>query len=236
MENRSFARPTAAALIDEGLRQHMLRVYNYMAGGLCITALMAFLIANTSLFNLFFTPTGMTGLGWLAVLSPLIMVFAFGWVITKGTASQTQLAFWIFSALMGVSLSPILMLYTQQSITKVFLITAATFGGMSLYGHTTKKDLTSLGSFMIMGVWGIIIAAIINIFLKSSGLSYAISFLSVIIFTVLTAYDTQKIRQIYYADDIGEVASKKAVAGALSLYMDFINIFIALLNLLGERK
>ena len=236
MENRSFARPTAAALIDEGLRQHMLRVYNYMAGGLCITALMAFLIANTSLFNLFFTPTGMTGLGWLAVLSPLIMVFAFGWVITKGTASQTQLAFWIFSALMGVSLSPILMLYTQQSITKVFLITAATFGGMSLYGHTTKKDLTSLGSFMIMGVGGIIIDAIINIFLKSSGLSYAISFLSVIIFTVLTAYDTQKIRQIYYADDIGEVASKKAVAGALSLYMDFINIFIALLNLLGERK
>ena len=107
---------------------------------------------------------------------------------------------------------------------------------MSLYGHTTKKDLTSLGSFMIMGVWGIIIAAIINIFLKSSGLSYAISFLSVIIFTVLTAYDTQKIRQMYYADDIGEIASKKAVAGALSLYMDFINIFIALLNLLGERR
>ena len=236
MENRSFARPTAAALIDEGLRQHMLRVYNYMAGGLCITALVAFLIANTSLFNLFFTPTGMTGFGWLAMLSPLIMVFAFGWVITKGTAAQTQLAFWIFSALMGASLSPILMVYTQQSITRIFLITAATFGGMSLYGHTTKKDLTSLGSFMIMGVWGIIIAALINIFLKSSGLSYAISFLSVIIFTVLTAYDTQKIRQMYYADDIGEIASKKAVAGALSLYMDFINIFIALLNLLGERK
>ena len=237
MENRSFARPTAAALIDEGLRQHMLRVYNYMAGGLCITALMAFLIANTSLFNLFFSIDGnITGFATLMMFSPIIMVFAFGWVIAKGTASQTQLAFWIFSALMGIAITPILIQYTHQSITKIFLITAATFGGMSIYGYTTKKDLTSIGSFMIMGVWGIIIAAIVNFFLRSPGLFYAISFLSVIIFTVLTAYDTQKIRQMYYADDINEIASKKAISGALCLYMDFINIFIALLNLFGERK
>ncbi len=236
MENRSFARPTAAALIDEGLRQHMVRVYNFMTGGLCITALTAYLIANTSLFNLFFGPEGITGFAALMMFSPLIMIFAFGWVISKGTAAQTQLAFWIFSGLMGMALTPILMTYTHQSITKIFLITAATFGGMSLYGYTTKKDLTSIGSFMIMGVWGLIIASIINFFLRSSGLFYAISFLSVIIFTVLTAYDTQKIRQIYYADDIGEISSKKAVSGALCLYMDFINIFIALLNLFGERK
>ncbi len=236
MENRSFARPTAAALIDEGLRQHMLRVYNYMASGLCITALIAYLIANTSLFNLFFGANGITGFGTLMMFAPLIMVFGFSWVINRGTAAQTQLAFWIFSGLMGASLTPILMIYTHQSITKIFLVTAATFGGMSLYGYTTKKDLTSMGSFMIMGVWGLIIASIVNFFMRSTGLSYAISFLSVLIFTVLTAYDTQKIRQMYYADDIGEIASKKAIAGALSLYMDFINIFIALLNLFGERK
>ena len=236
MENRSFARPTASAIIDEGLRQHMLRVYNYMAGGLCATALVAYLIANTSLFHLFFTAQGMTGLGWIALMSPFIMVFAFGWILNRGTASQTQLAFWIFSGLMGASLSPILMVYTGQSVTRIFLITAGTFGAMSFYGYTTKKDLTSIGSFMIMGIWGIIIAAIVNIFLKSPGLSYAISFISVIAFTVLTAYDTQKIRQMYYAEDIGEVSSKKAIAGALSLYMDFVNMFISLLNLFGDRR
>ena len=236
MENRSFARPTASAIIDEGLRQYMMKVYNFMAGGLCVTALVAYLIANTSLQSLFFGPKGLTGLGWLAFLSPFLMVFGYGWVISRGTAAQTRLAFWIFSALMGAALSPILTVYTGESITKIFLISAALFGAMSLYGYTTKKDLTSIGSFMIMGVWGIVIAALVNIFLQSSGLSYAISFIAVIAFTVLTAYDVQNIRQMYYAEDIGEIASKKAVAGALSLYMDFINIFIALLNLFGDRR
>lgn len=241
MENKTFARPSASAIVDEGLRQYMMRVYNFMAGGLCITALVAYLIANTSLINLFFSANAsgqisMSGFGWLAFFAPFVMVFAFGWIISRGTASQTQLAFWVFSALMGAALTPILMVYTQQSIAKIFLITAAMFGAMSLYGYTTKKDLTSLGSFMIMGVWGIIIAALVNIFLQSPGLSYAISFLAVIAFTVLTAYDTQKIRQMYLSEDIAEVATKKAVAGALSLYMDFINIFIALLNLFGDRR
>lgn len=137
------------------------------------------------------------------------MVFGFGWVISRGTAAQTRLAFWIFSALMGAALSPILTVYTGESITKIFLISAALFGAMSLYGYTTKKDLTSIGSFMIMGVWGIVIAALVNIFLQSSGLSYAISFIAVIAFTVLTAYDVQNIRQMYYAEDIGEIASKR---------------------------
>lgn len=241
MENKTFARPSASAIVDEGLRQYMMRVYNFMAGGLCITALVAYLITNTSLINLFFSQNaagqyGISGLGWLAFLSPFVMVFAFGWVIAKGTASQTQMAFWVFSGLMGAALTPVLMAYTGESVAKIFLISAAMFGAMSLYGYTTKKDLTSLGSFMIMGVWGIIIAAVVNIFLRSPGLSYAISFIAVIAFTVLTAYDTQKIRQMYYSEDISEVATKKAVAGALNLYMDFINIFIALLNLFGQRR
>ena len=236
MENKTFARPTASAIVDEGLRQYMMKVYNFMAGGLCITALVAYLIANTSLQGLFFGPKGMTGLGWLAFLSPFIMVLAFGWVISRGTAAQTRLAFWVFSGLMGASLSPILMVYTGESVTKIFLITAAMFGAMSIYGYTTKKDLTAIGSFMIMGVWGIVIASLVNMFLQSSGLSYAISFIAVIAFTALTAYDTQNIRQMYYSEDIDEIASKKAVAGALSLYMDFINIFIALLNLFGDRR
>ena len=236
MENKTFARPTASAIVDEGLRQYMMKVYNFMAGGLCITALVAYLIANTSLQGLFFGPKGMTGLGWLAFLSPFIMVFAFGWVISRGTAAQTRLAFWVFSGLMGASLSPILMVYTGESVTKIFLISAAMFGAMSIYGYTTKKDLTSMGSFMIMGVWGIVIASIVNIFLASPGLSYAISILAVIAFTALTAYDTQKIREIYAESDTGDMSSRKAISGALALYMDFINLFLALLRLFGDRR
>lgn len=241
MVNRAIAKSQASTSVDEGLRQHMMRVYNYMAGGLCVTALTAYLISATSLSQLFFSVNAagyytVSGFGYLMLFAPLAMVFAFSWVIYKGTAAQTQGAFWIFSALMGAALTPVLMVYTGQSITKIFLISAAMFGAMSLYGYTTKKDLTSIGSFMIMGVWGLIIASIVNIFLKSPGMSYAISFLAVIAFTALTAYDTQKIRQLYVSADGGEMSTKKAVSGALNLYMDFINIFIALLNLFGERR
>lgn len=240
MENKIFADAQAAANVDEGLRQYMIKVFNFMCAGLCITALTAYLIANTSLINLFFNVNGnivsLSGLGWLLFFAPLIMVFAFGWVLARGTAAQVQGAFWAFSALMGASLTPILLVYTGESITRIFLISAAMFGAMSIYGYTTKKDLTSIGSFMIMGVWGIIIAAIVNIFLKSPGLSYAISFIAVIAFTVLTAYDVQRIRSIYYEADTSETMTKKAVSGALALYMDFINIFIALLNMFGDRR
>lgn len=231
----------AKVYVDEGLRQYMLRVYNYMAGGLCITALAAYIVANTPLLRLFFNVSangsvGMSAFGWLLTFAPLIMVFAFGWVLNRGTLTQVQGMFWGFSALMGVSLTPILMAYTGASMTRVFLITAGTFGGMSLYGYTTKKDLSGMGSFLIMGVWGLIIASIVNIFMQSSGLSFAVSLLSVVIFTGLTAYDTQTIRSYYYEQDNSDVSNRKAIYGALSLYLDFINIFMSLLNLLGERK
>ena len=228
--------------IDEGLRQYMMRVYNFMSGGLCVTALVAYLIANTSLIRLFFNVNavgqvmGMSALGWLALFAPFVMVFAFGWVLMKGTAAQVQGVFWGFAAIMGASLAPIILMYTGASVTRIFLITAAMFGGMSIYGYVTKRDLTAVGSFMIMGVWGIIIASIVNLFLKSPGLYYAISFLSVIAFTVLTAYDTQKIRQLYMEQDSSDTMTRKAISGALALYMDFINIFIALLNLFGDRR
>lgn len=242
MENKFFATANVNTAVDQGLRQYMMRVYNFMAGGLCLTAVVAYLIANTSLAAAFFNinaagqVTGMSGLGWLALFAPFIMIFAFGWVLAKGSATQVQGTFWGFAAIMGAALTPVVMMYTGASVTRIFLITAAMFGGMSLYGYTTKRDLTAIGSFMIMGVWGIIIAAIVNIFLKSPGLYYAISFLSVIAFTVLTAYDTQKIRSMYMEQDSGDTITRKAVAGALALYMDFINIFIALLNLFGDRR
>lgn len=164
------------------------------------------------------------------------MIFAFGWVISRGTLRQVQGTFWGFAAIMGGFLAPVVLMYTGASVTRIFLITAAMFGGMSIYGYTTKKDLTAMGSFMIMGVWGIIIASIVNLFLKSPGLYYAISFLTVIAFTGLTAYDTQKIRAMYYEQDGSDTMTRKAIAGALNLYMDFINIFLALLNLFGDRR
>lgn len=230
------------AYVDEGLRQYMLKVYNYMAGGLSLTALTAYLIAYTpALFRLFFSVSanggvGLSAFGWLCFLAPLIMVFAFGWVLNRGTLGQVQGMFWGFSAVMGLSLTPILMAYTGASVARVFLITAATFGGMSLYGYTTKKDLTGIGSFLIMGLWGLIIASIVNLFMRSTGLSYAVSIISVIIFTGLTAFDTQAIRQMYYEQDSSDMIGRKAIRGALNLYLDFINIFISLMNLMGERR
>lgn len=242
MENKFFATTSAQTSVDAGLRQYMMRVYNFMAGGLCMTALVAYLVANTSAVRLFFNVnpagqvTGMSGLGWLSLFAPFIMIFAFGWVLNKGTLRQVQGAFWGFAAIMGAALAPVVMMYTGASVTRIFLITAAMFGSMSIYGYTTKKDLTAMGSFMIMGVWGIIIASIVNLFLKSPGLYYALSFLTVVAFTALTAYDTQKIREMYTTQDSDDTATRKAVAGALSLYMDFINMFLALLRLFGDRR
>ncbi len=229
------------AMVDEGLKDYMLKVYNFMAGGLAVTALAAYVCLNTSLINLFFSvnsygQASMSALGWIILFAPLVMVFAFSWVLHRGTTQQIQLVFWAFSAVMGLSLTPTLLAYTGASVARIFLITAAMFGSMSLYGYTTKKDLTSMGSFMMMGVWGIVIASIVNIFLKSPGLSYAISILAVIAFTALTAYDTQKIRQIYMSYDDGDTMTRKAIAGALELYLDFINMFLALLRLFGDRR
>ena len=231
----------AQTIVDEGLKDYMLKVYNFMAGGLAVTALAAFLCLNTPLIRIFFSvnaagQVSMSALGWLILFAPLIMVFAFSWVLSRGTPQQVQMVFWGFSAVMGLSLTPTLLAYTGASVARIFLITAAMFGSMSIYGYTTKKDLTSMGSFMIMGVWGIVIASIVNIFLASPGLSYAISVLAVIAFTALTAYDTQKIRQIYMSYDDGDTLTRKAIAGALELYLDFINMFLALLRLFGDRR
>ncbi len=226
--------------IDEGLRSYMLKVYNFMAGGLCLTGVAAWLVANTSLLGVFFniTPQGasLSGLGWLALIAPLIMVFAFSWVVSSGTAKQVQMLFWGYSLLMGVSLTPAFLLYTQSSLVRVFLITAGSFGALSLYGYTTKKDLSGLGSFLIMGLFGLIIASIVNIFVKSSGFDWALSFIGVGIFAGLTAFDSQRIRSIYSSADSDETLTKKALMGALSLYLDFINLFLYLLRFMGDRK
>lgn len=242
MENKTFSKSEELSNVDAGLRQYMIKVYNFMAAGLCLTALTAYIIANTSLLGLFFNinaagqVTGMSGFGWLMFIAPLIMVFAFGWVVSRGTASQVQTLFWAYAAVMGMSLTPIFLAYTGTSVARVFLITAGMFGGMSIYGYTTKHDLSAMGSFLMMGLIGIIIATIVNIFLKSPGLYYAISFIAIAVFTGLTAFDTQRIRQIYSEYDNSDVMTKKAVAGALSLYLDFINMFIYLLQFFGDRR
>ena len=241
MIERSYSRANATPMVNLGLRQYMVKVYNFMSAGLALTALTAYLVANTPLLKLFFSmsPQGqisLSGFGWLMFIAPLIMIFAFGWVITSGTASQAKTLFWAYAATMGISLTPIVLAYTGASIVRVFLITAGTFGAMSIYGYTTKKDLTGMGSFLIMGLLGIIIAMIVNIFLQSSGLDYALSLLGLAIFIGLTAFDTQKIRRMYYDADDDETAIKKAVAGALSLYMDFINMFIYLMRFMGDRR
>ena len=238
IENREFASYSSSQLVDEGLRSYMLKVYNYMAGGLSATALVAYLvITNPAIFRLFFNEMGYTGFGYLALFSPLILVFAFGWVLSKGTLSQVKAMFWGYSALMGISLAPIFLVYTGVSIARVFLITAATFGSLSIYGYSTKKDLSGWRSFLFIGLFGLIIASIVNIFLKSSGLSYALSYITVFIFAGLTVYDTKTLKSIYYsvpADD--EMQGKVAISGALSLYLDFINMFMALLRLFGDRR
>lgn len=180
--------------VDDGLRAYLVSVYNHMAGALAVTAAVAFLVANTSLITMMFNPQtgGMSVLGWLFLLSPLIVIFGFNWVLTSGTLAQVRGVFWLYSALMGASLAPIFLVYTSASMVRVFLITAAMFGAMSIYGTVTKRDLTSMGAFLRMGLWGIIIAAVVNLFMQSPALYYVLSIVSVVVFTGLTAYDTQK--------------------------------------------
>ena len=205
-----------------------------------IVALITFKLAVDSLSPLIFSSLGNSiynsGLAWVVMLAPLGVVLYMSFGINKMSASKAQTVFWIFAALMGISLSSIFVVYTETSITRVFFITAGTFGAMSIYGYTTKRDLTKLGSFLIMGLIGIIIASLVNIFLKSSMMYFVISILGVLIFVGLTAYDTQKIKNMYAASDTGEIMGKKAVMGALTLYLDFINLFIMLLRLFGQRR
>ena len=242
----------AVSAIDEGLRAHMLRVYNYMAIGLGITGLLAYLtysLATTTdpsqavaqMGNgVMLTSLGATIYGgifmWVLILAPLAMVFFLSFRINTLSVGTAQAMFWLYAALLGISLSSIFVVYTAQSITQVFFISAATFGAMSLYGYTTKRDLSQFGSFLIMGLIGVIIAMVVNIFLQSSALGFAISVIGVLVFVGLTAYDTQKIKTMYSANDDGTVSGRKAIMGALALYLDFLNIFLFMLQLFGDRR
>ena len=237
---------TRSEAVHEGLRTYMLSVYNFMGSGVLLTGLVALLIFKFAVVtDASGNITALTGLGnaiynsslmWVVALAPLGIVMYMSFGINSMSSSRAQTVFWIFAALMGASLSSIFVVYTGTSISRVFFITAGTFGAMSLYGYTTKKDLTSLGSFLIMGLIGILIASIVNIFLKSSAMYFVISVLGVLIFFGLTAYNTQKIKNMYLESDGNEVMSKKAIMGALTLYLDFINLFIMLLRLFGQRR
>jgi len=233
-------------IIDQGLRAYMLKVYNYMATGILLTGIVALITfkmavttdASGAIIGL--EPLGqaiyLSGLKWVVMLAPIGVVFYMSFGNNKMSASKAQTTFWVFAGLMGLSLSSILLIYTGMSVTRVFFICSATFGAMSIYGYTTKRDLTKLGSFLMMGLIGIIIASLVNIFLKSTMMYFVISILGVLIFVGLTAYDTQKIKNMYMASDSGELMGKKAVMGALTLYLDFINLFIMLLRLFGQRR
>jgi FtsH-binding integral membrane protein len=232
----------SATEIDAGLRHYMLRVYNYMASGVALTGLMAALVAATPALQALFFQVGMhgrmapTGLGYVAMFAPLGIALAFSFGLARMSAATAQGLYWLYAGLMGISLSSIFFLYTGQSIVRVFFITAASFAGLSLYGYTTKRNLSAFGSFLIMGLFGLIIASVVNMFLMSSTLVFVMSVAGVLIFAGLTAYDTQKIRDMYWVGDSGEVASKKAVMGAFALYLDFINLFIMLLRFFGDRR
>ncbi len=230
---RWMARTAEAEVgIDVGLRQYMLRIYNYMASGLALTGIVAYVAASSS----FYQRIAQSGAIWLVILAPLALVMVLSFGVQKMRASTAQALFWVYSALMGLSLGLIFLIYTETSIARVFFITGGTFAAMSLYGYTTRRDLSQWGSFLFMGLIGIIIASLVNMFLASSAMQFAISVIGVIVFTGLTAWDTQQIKEMYYAADGEEVAAKKAVMGALRLYLDFINLFMMLMQLLGTRR
>jgi hypothetical protein len=241
---------TTAAVMDAGLRAYMLRVYNWMASGLLLTGVIAYGIFSTpALHQLFYrsgvTASGLavrdqpTALAMIAVFAPLAFVLVLSLGVNRLSRSTAQMLYWLFCAAMGASLTSIFVIYTGDSIARVFFITAATFAAMSIYGYTTKADLSRFGSFLIMGLFGIIIAGLVNMFLQSSALQFAISIIGVVVFVGLTAYDTQRIKATYvqyaYAEGT-EGAAKRSVYDALSLYLNFINLFMLLLQLLGNRN
>jgi len=254
----AFGRPLTgaeAAVVDEGLRAYMLRIYNYMVLGLAITGVAALGIYMLSVTpdlaqayqgarplarGMYLTPIGYylfaSPLKWAVILAPLGLVFFLSFRIQSMRPATAQLTFWIYAALVGVSLGSIFLIYTHSSIVRVFFITAASFGALSLWGYTTKRDLTGMGSFLIMGLFGIIIASLVNIFLVSSMMQWIISVVGVLIFAGLTAYDTQRLKSEYiYGAMDGEVMERSAIMGALSLYLDFLNLFTMLLQLMGSR-
>ncbi len=248
-----------AAEIDQGLRSYMLGVYNYMTIGLAITGLFALGIYMLSITSdasaaaktatgaaaaiargQFLTPLGYTlfatPLKWVVVLAPLALVFFLSFRVDKMSVGAGQLTFWIYAALVGVSLATILMVYTHTSVARVFFISAASFGALSLYGYTTKRDLSGMATFLFMGLIGVIIASIVNIFLGSSMLQWIISIVGLLVFAGFTAYDTQDIKNMYDANDDSTVSGRKSIMGALRLYLDFLNIFLFMLQLFGNKE
>jgi hypothetical protein len=230
--------------VDQGLRAYMLRVYNYMALGLAITgaaALGTFMMAVdrsggvaklTAFGNLIY----MSPLKWVVIFAPLALVFLLSFRIERMSVAAAQATFWIYAALVGLSLSVIFLVYTGQSITQVFFVTAASFGALSLYGYTTQRNLSAMGAFLFMGLIGVIIATLVNLFLQSTMMQLIISIVGVVVFAGLTAYDTQRIKEMYLEADDEVAAGRKAVMGALALYLDFINLFMMLLQLFGRRN
>ena len=233
---RKSSASISSANIDAGLRAHMNKVYALMSIGLFLTGGVAYIVGNneTLVMSLF---TGMSR--WVVMFAPLVVVFAMGSMINRLRASTAQLIFYAFSALMGLSISYIFMIYTSVSIAQTFLVTSIAFAGLSLYGYTTKRNISGMGSFLIMGVIGLIVASIVNIWMQSPALVYAISVIGVLIFAGLTAYDTQKIKNTYIQmaqNGQNEWIEKSAIMGALSLYLDFLNMFMFLLHLFGNRN
>lgn len=233
--------------VDQGLRSYMLKVYNYMASATLLTGIVAWFAATSAVvvdeatgqmgLTAFGNAIFMSPLKWVVIFAPLVMVIAISAGLNRMQTGTLKGLFWAFSVLMGLSLSSIFLVYTGESIARTFFITAAMFGGMSMIGYTTKKDLTGVGSFLIMGVWGLVIASVVNIFMKSSGMGFVISILGVVIFTGLIAYDTQKLKSIYYSvAGSADAVARSAIMGALSLYLDFINLFVSLLRLVGDRR
>ena len=246
---RTYAPGAAAdgAALDAGLRSYMLRVYNWMTSGLVLTGIVAYGVANTSLIQLFYhqvmTQRGVavapTLLGYAAIFAPLAFVMVLSFGVNKLSKSAVQGLFWAFAAVMGASIANIFIIYSGASIARVFFITSATFAGMSLYGYSTKADLSRFGSFLIMGLIGVVVASVVNIFLVSSALQFAISIIGVLVFVGLTAYDTQRIKSDYvqfaYAEG-SDLAARRSVFDALSLYLNFINLFMLLLQIFGNRN
>ena len=245
--NAQGARTLTDVAVDQGLRAYMVRVYNYMAGGIVLTGLVAYGTFSSAVVEdggpggrgltefgklLYNSP-----LKWAVMLAPLAFVFFLSFRVNTMSVAAAQTSFWLFAAVMGLSLSSIFLVFAGESITQMFFVTAAAFGALSLYGYTTKKDLSGWGTFLFMGVIGIILAALVNLWLQSSALQFAVSVIGVLVFAGLTAYDTQRIKDGYY-EVMGDMTttSKAAIMGALSLYLDFINMFTMLLSLFGKRE
>ncbi|MDX8512810.1 Bax inhibitor-1/YccA family protein [Mesorhizobium captivum] len=223
----------AGAVYDEGLRRHMLRVYNYMGLGLVVTGLVALFVASTPAL---YVPIFSSPLKWVVMLAPLAFVMLFSFKMQTMSAASAQAMFWAFCAVMGLSLASVFLVFTGTSIARTFFIAATMFGATSLYGYTTRRDLTQFSSFLIMGLIGVVIASLVNLFLGSTALQFAISVIGIAVFIGLTAWDTQTIKEQYAENFDAESQQKLAVFGAFSLYLNFINIFQLLLNFTGERE